>query len=134
MSTPPPAGSRRTELDYGLSFKRTDAFVTICREIARWGALVLLGRYAYLSIAVLAGHQTFADVAVRFLSNIKVSDGLLYLISGGSIAYGIGQRQLRRRQIKRNVQAKNELEKLTHPGRTSSNLTERGTTRPGDKL
>lgn len=134
MASPPPAKPPRTELDNRLSYKRIDAVIVICREVIKWGAIVLLGRYSYLSIVALAGHDTFADVAIRFLSNIRVSEGVLYLLAGGSIAYGVGQRQLRRRHIKRNVGSKNELERAIHTGRTSSDLTETGTTRPGDEL
>ncbi len=134
MATTPPVKPPRTELDYRLSFKKTDAVVVVLRELIKWGGLVLLGRYGYLSIAALAGHQTFADIVIRFLANLKVSEGILYLLTGGSIAYGVGQRQLRRRHIKRVVASKNELEKKLDPKRTSSNLTDTGTTQPGDEL
>lgn len=134
MASLPPEQPPRTELAYHLSFKRLDALVVFCREAFKWGAIVILGRYGYLSIAALSGHQTFADIAVGFLGNLKISDGIAYLLAGGGVAYGVGQRQMRRRHIKRNVENKNELERILHPGRTSSNLTDTGTTRPGDEL
>jgi hypothetical protein len=134
MATPSPVKPPRTELDYGLSFKKTDAVVVVLRELIKWGGVVLLARYGYLSIAALAGHQTFADIFIRLLANLKVSDGILYLLTGGSIAYGVGQRHLRRKHIKRIVATKNKLESKLDPKRTSSNLTETGTTRPGDEL
>lgn len=117
-----------------LSFKKIDSLVVVAREVIKWSGLVLLGRYGYLSIVALAGHQTLADIVVRLLANVKLSNGILYLVTGGSVAYGLGQRHLRRKHIKRVVAAKNELEKKLDPNRTSSNLTETGTTRPGDEL
>lgn len=134
MASSPPVQPPRPELMYQLRFKRLDAVIVICREAFKWCAIVLLGRYAYLSIAALAGQQTLADIAVRFLGNLKVSESIAYILAGGGVAYGIGQRQLRRRHIKHNVRGKNELEKILDPKRTSSNLTDTGTTRPGDKL
>ena len=134
MATSPSERPPRTELDYRLSFKKTDAVTVVLRDIIKWGALVLFGRYAYLSIASLSGHNTFADIGIRFLGNLKVSDGILYVLVGGGWTYGWGQRQLRRRHIKRVVKSKNELEKIIDRKRTSSNLTEKGTTRPGDEL
>jgi hypothetical protein len=123
----------RTESDYALSYKKIDSVATVVREAVKWAAIVLIVRYGYYAIAILAGHSTFADIAVRFLANLKVSDGILYLLTGGSIAYGVGQRYLRRRHIKRVVPAKNQLERILDPNRSSSGLTPKGTTHPGDE-
>jgi len=134
MATPPSKKPARTELDYGLSFKRLDTFSVIIRDVIKWGGIAYLGRCTYLVIAVLAGKSTFADIGIRFLANVKVSDGIIALLIGGGWAYGFGQRQLRRRHIKHIENSKNELERLLDPKRTSSNLTDKGTTRPGDEL
>jgi len=134
MASPPSDKPSRTELDYRLSFKKADSFVVILRELIKWGGIVLVVRYGYLSIAALAGHTTFADVGIKFLSNLRVSDSIMYILTGGSIAYGLGQRRSRRRNIERMAESKNELEKLIHSERTSSNITKSGTTRPGDRI
>jgi hypothetical protein len=120
-------------LVYQLSFKRLDAAVVVCREIIKWGAIVLLGRYAYLSIAALAGQKTLADIVVRFLGNLTVSNSIAYILAGGGLAYGVGQHQLRRRNIRRIVGNKNDLEKILDRKRTSSELTDSGKTRPGEE-
>jgi hypothetical protein len=134
MATPPSTKPPRTELDFHLAFKKLDVITIIFREIIKWGGLVLLGRYVYLAIAVLAGKSTFADIGIRFLANIKVTDAIIFLLVSGGWAYGIGQRQLRRRHIEHVVKSKNELEKILDSKRTSSDLSEKGTTRPGDEL
>jgi hypothetical protein len=123
----------RTESDYVLSYKKIDSVTTVVREVVKWAAIVLIVRYGYYAVAVLAGHSTFADIAVRFLANLKVSDGVLYLLTGGSILYGVGQRYLRRRHIKRVVPAKNQLEGMLDLKRSTSGLTPKGTTQPGDE-
>lgn len=132
MATPsqrPP----RTESDYLLSYKKIDSVTTVVRDALKWAAIVLIARYGYYTIAVLAGRSTFADIVVRFLANVKVSDGILYLLTGGSICYGVGQRYLRRRHIKRVVPAKNRLERMLDANRSSSGLTPKGTTQPRDE-
>jgi hypothetical protein len=132
MATPsqrPP----RTESDYLLSYKKIDSVTTVVRDALKWAAIVLIARYGYYTIAVVAGRSTFADIVVRFLANLKVSDGICYLLTGGSICYGVGQRYLRRRHIKRVVPAKNRLERMLDPNRSSSGLTPKGTTQPGDE-
>lgn len=133
MATPPSTEPPRTVLDYGLSIKKIDAVLTVVRDIIKWGALVLIARYVYQSIADLAGHQTYADIGVQFLGNLKISDSLLYLLTGGSIIYGMGERRLRRKHIGRIDSLKNNLERKLNPNRTSSKLNKDGTTRPGDE-
>lgn len=133
MAAPLPRKPPRAELEYMLSFKRIQAFEVVARQVIQWGALIWIARYGYLSIMALAGRQTFADVALNFLANLKVSQGICYLVTLGSILYGLGQRQLRRRNIRRLAHDKNELERILDPKRTSSNLTDKGTTRPGDE-
>jgi hypothetical protein len=134
MASPPPATPTRAQLEYSLKFKRTDAVATTIKQAIIWGCLVGIARYGYLSIAVLAGKQTFADIVMRVIANVKVSQWIAYLFGVGGVLYGVGERTLRRRTIRRITEDKNNLERKMHPGRTSSNLTESGTTRPGDKL
>lgn len=134
MAIPPSRKPTRTELDFQLSFKRLDTFSVVVRDLIKWGGLAFLGYCGYLVVATLAGKTTLADIGIRFLANVKVSDGIILLLIGGGWAYGLGQRQLRRRHIERIVKSKNELEMLLDSKRTSSELTEKGTTRPGDDL
>jgi hypothetical protein len=132
VQTPP-----RTEADYRLSYKRIDAVVTIVKNICAYGWPVLCMYFLYKIAVVLAGKTTLASfamsVAVAILGNNKVMKTIYVVLTGGSIAYGVGQRQLRRREIKRHTKRPRELEKLIDPGRSSSGLTSEGTTRPEDR-
>jgi hypothetical protein len=116
-----------------LKFRRIDAATTILSHVIRWGVLLGLGRYAYLGVVVLAGKQTLAHIVLEFLANLRVSQTIAYLFGAGGIIYGVGERRLRQRNIERHSAQKNELERIIDPKRTSSNISERGTTRPGDK-
>jgi hypothetical protein len=128
MASTPSPRPPRLQLDYQLSFKRLDTVSEICKELIKWAGIVLLAYFGFRTIGVLAGRTTGADIALKVLGNLNVSRGVIALLAGGGWVYGLGQRALRRRHIKRIVPAKNELEKLLDPKRTSSDLTEKGTT------
>lgn len=130
MASPLPASPPRTVLDNQLSFKRLDTASEICKELIKWAGLVFIAYLGYLSIEVLAGKSTFADIGVRIIGNLKVSDGIITLLAGSGWAYGLAQRSLRRKHIERTVPLKNELEKVLDKKRTSSHLTQKGTTPP----
>lgn len=106
----------------------------VLSSLIRWGAIVLIARYAYLSIASLAGQNTLADIGINFLSNIKVSGALAGATGVGGLIYGERQRKLRKNTIERLQGRIRELETEIDPNRSTSNLTHRGDTRPDDKI
>jgi len=132
MASPHSEKAPRTALDNQLSFKRLDTATTICCELFKWAALLGMGYFGYLSVGKLAGTSTFADIGVRVIGSVKVSDGIIFVLTAGGWAYGLGQRSLRRKHIQRTTTDKNELERLLDKDRTSSNLTSKGTTPPQD--
>lgn len=84
------------------------------------GGVVLVAYIAGDTIKVLAGRTTMADIGVRFLTNVKVSEAIAWLVGGGGVSYGYAQRGLRIRTAKRQGQHIERLEKLLDPDRTSS--------------
>jgi hypothetical protein len=131
MATPTPRPTR-TESDYLLSYKKIDSVTTIIRDLFKWGGLSFLGYCGYLSVAVLAGRATTANIFIKILGNATINHGLMVVLAGGGWVYGLGQQYLRRRNIQRIVPAKNAAERKLDPKRTSSYLTEQGTTQPGN--
>lgn len=127
------ADDKQQELAYKLRFKKIDATVTICKAFAKYACIFGSVYFIYRSVAVLAGKQTFASVGLSVLGNVKVSEGIYIVLTAGSIIYGVGQRQLRRRNIERLTKHSIALEKQLDPKRTTSGLTKRGTTRPEDQ-
>ena len=107
-----------------------DTALEFWRVLVQWTAIGFLGFMFYKSIVVMAGLSTSANIAVRLAGNLTVSKGIITILTGSGWAYGLGQRALRRRHIERVVPLKNELEKVIDKNRTSSNLTQRGTTPP----
>jgi hypothetical protein len=97
-----------------------------------YGGLVGIFYFIYQSVAVLAGKATVADIGIKFLAELGISEALAWLLAGGGMLYGFGQRRLRKNTIER-LQSRNQsLEQSLDPNRTSSRLTPRGDTRPED--
>jgi len=128
----PPANNPQTEPDQRLSFARTYAVVTIVTTAIKYGSLVACVGFVYLSISALAGKATLANVGIRLLGNLTVSNGIMSILTGGSILYGVGQRRLRHTTVKRLAKERNDLERVVDRHRSSSGLTETGRTRPED--
>ena len=104
------------------------AITTIFVSLIRIAGAVLIARYVYLAVASLAGKSTVSDIGIKFLGNLRVSEGLAGLFGGGGTVYGLAQRKLRRDTIERLQGRIKELEREHDPNRSSSNLTIRGTT------
>jgi len=124
---------KKAELDFRLKFKKIDAVVSTTKTVIQYSALVICVFWAYRSIEALAGKTTLASIGLSILGNFTISEGILVFLTGGSIIYGLGERELRRRNIRRLTLRSRELEERLDPKRTSSGLTSRGTTRPEDK-
>lgn len=112
--------------------RRMEGWVVITRDLIRWGAVAFLGWIVYKCVAVMAGHTTIADIGVRFLGDVRISEALAWVFGAGGVSYGLGQRSLRRRNIRRLTPRTEALEKRLDPRRTSSQLTDTGETHPGD--
>src|SRR4029077_10041535 len=123
----------KTEIDAKILFRKIDAIVTVSKAIIKYGTLGLCFRYIYLIIGALAGKTTLASLVLSIMANARVSDGICLLLGGSGTAYGLLQRQLCRRAIKRLTGRPKELELAIDPNRSSSDLTTRGTTRPEDE-
>jgi hypothetical protein len=113
-----------------LKFARLNAVVSLVQSLFKYAAAVACAYYVYLSVAALAGKQTLASIGLNVLGNVQVSHGVCAVLTGGSILYGVGQRQLRHRAVKRIGRGLSEAEAIIDRGRSSSGLSETGTT-PG---
>jgi hypothetical protein len=99
----------------------------------KYGCILGIVYFIYLSIAALAGQVTLASIGISILGNVTVSDAVAYIFGGGGIIYGLNERRVRKSTVER-VQGRNvSLEKRLDPGRTSSQLTPRGDTHPDDQ-
>ena len=86
----------------------------------------------YLSIKSLAGQNTWADITVDLLSNIKFSQVAAWVFGCGGLIYGRVQHGLRKKNVTFFQGRIQTLETRIDPDRSSSNLTIDGGTRPED--
>jgi hypothetical protein len=127
-------GRRKDELDFGLRYKRLDIVDNFFRQGWKWGSLALIAYWGFGAITSLAGQYTFADIGIRFLGKLSITQSIQYTLIGGLSWWGIKERRLRRATIARLAPRIEELEKIIDAKRTSSKLTLIGTTRPEDKV
>jgi hypothetical protein len=124
---------RQLELQYGVRFKRLDVIGQALNRFLQGATLVGIAAFTYLSVNSLSGHYTFADIGVRFLGDLKISEALAYVLAGGAVSYGLKERRLRRQTTERLTARTSQLEKELDARRSSSGLTTKGTTRSEDK-
>lgn len=122
----------QAELDLLKRQRRSGEISTVLRDLIRWGGVAVVAYFFYLSVASLAGETTAADIGIAIAGQLEVSDAFAILFGGGGVAYGMGQRRLRRRTIERLQERIRSLEQQIDPGRSSSGLDSQGRTHPQD--
>jgi len=95
--------------------------------------IVRIGSYLRDVLLAFAGRETSATLAFSFLAKIQADRWLAYALGAGGVGYGLVERGLRRRNIKRLTERPGQLETRMHPSRTSSDLTPQGRTRREDR-
>ena len=123
---------RETELSYKFRFKILDLLGSLFSLLIPWGGLCYISYKLFGTLDTYSGKYTFADIGIRFLGELKISEGLAYLLATGGIIYGWGEKRLRQKTIEQLSGRPIELEKRIDPRRSSSGLTPQGTTRPED--
>ena len=115
-----------------LAFRVIDLAGLTISYVIPWGALILIAKWMAEAVTALAGKHTVADIGLKFLANVQISEAVAYIFGAGGIGYGLLERRQRRNTIERLGTRNRDLEARIDPGRTSSGLTTRGTTSPGD--
>ena len=104
------------------------------KDSVKWLCLVVIVWLIFdRGLGHLAGETTLADVGIRLVGDLTVREGVSHVVTLLAILIALQREKLRRDTIQRLGNDNAELQKKIDPGRSSSNLTPRGTTRPGDK-
>lgn len=99
----------------------------------KYGMWVLIARYGYYAVVALAGKQTVAEIALKFLASLTISKTLCLGAASGGVAWGATERKLRKQTIRTKARRIKELEERIDPERSSSKLMSDGSTRPEDE-
>lgn len=124
----------QAELKFLRAFKNSQALVTVVVELIRWGGLVAIAYFALLSVKALAGQTTAANIGIKFLADVRVSEALAWIFGVVGSGYGFGERRLRRSTVERLQSRIRTLENKIDPKRSSSNLTPKGDTPKEDEI
>lgn len=111
-----------------------NSLASVLNGMFKWGGIAAACGFLYLSIDTLAGQTTNADIGVRLLADVKLSEVFAYIFGSGAVAYGWRQRSLRKSTIERLQGRIRSLESILDPDRSSSGLTTRGDTPPKDAI
>lgn len=125
----------KAALDAGVEVQRIQARAAVTLAAIRWLGLAVLAYFGYRSVDTLAGRTTLASIGVgiNVLGKVYISEAVAWLFGVTGIGYGLRQRALRHNVIARLSPAVREREQALDPKRTSSQLTERGRTKPQDE-
>lgn len=123
---------KKTELQYKTH--RNELVAAVVTKGVRWTGIVVCFYLIYLSVAALAGTSTVADIGVKVLGDLRISEALAWVLGGGGMLYGRRERKLRQNAIKQLGTRNADLERVIDSKRTSSNLTITGQTNPSDDL
>jgi hypothetical protein len=127
------AKKSQKQLEYELRARIIDRRSAVIESAIKYGCLLGIAYLAYGSIGVLAGQNTFADIGIRVIGDVRISETVAWLFGGGGVLYGYRQRKLRRDTIEQLAPRVRQLEMEHDPNRTSTGLPARGTTRPDDR-
>lgn len=132
------ANKTKKDLELENKYLRKSQFASnatlIIRDIIRYGALVLVGYFAYLSIDSLAGKTTLANLAMNVIGDLKIGEWFAYLFGASGIGYGLLQRRDRKATVSRLQGHTKEVEQVLDAKRSSSLLTATGDTNPIDRI
>jgi hypothetical protein len=121
-----------------FSHERFLSIVDLCSrtftQLVKWGGITSCFYFAYKAIASLSGNDTIANVAVTFVTDLKINQWLCYLIATVCGGWAFGERRLRRKRTTALHRRNKELEKLINKNRTSSSLPPDGGTRKEDQI
>jgi len=135
----------KEKLEVELQYKRQNqiigAVALVIRDVVKWGVLASIFYFLFRSIQALAGRSTQASIDIDIFQgfglyifqNSTLHEKIEYVVIVGLLMWGLLERKLRQDAIKRLQGRSRELESRIDPNRTSSRLTRRGTTNPGDQ-
>jgi len=122
------------ERKYLLQVRIIDLVGTVIMYGIKYGSFLLAIYMITDAAKAFAGKTSVADLALRVLADIKAPQWVAYALGLGGVGWGWNERRLRHRTVARMARNKEEAEKRLDPGRTSSNLTAEGKSRPEDEI
>jgi hypothetical protein len=125
------------EREFKLRSQKWDTLLRLGQYLIKYGALVICVWRLSVALEAFAGRQSLAEILIflktDFEANPAVSHAVMGILGLTGAGYGVRQRSLRQKDIKRLGNRVVELEKRLDPDRSSSRLTLDGRSRPEDE-
>jgi hypothetical protein len=109
-----------------------DGLARVLQALLKWGGICAIAYFAYKSIASLSGQTTVANLALKVLGNLTISQSVAYTVAGGSAVWALGERSLRKKTVAKLSERLKNHETDIDKTRTSSTLPKSGNTRKED--
>jgi len=77
------------------------AVANVVNQAVRWIGLCVIAYCGYLTTKELAGKDTFAQFAVEVFDLKSLNTAISLILAAAALAYGVLQRRLRQRTVKR---------------------------------
>ena len=116
----------RSELDFAYRGLRLSQIGRVCTSFFKWSSLLGIAWFGHLSIDSLAGKTTISEIAFNLVTSVSASHGVASAIAAVGVLFGLNERRLRKRAVKRLSPGRLEYEKRQDGDRTSSGLDESG--------
>ena len=124
---------KKRDLAFRRFAKVVDSIAMLLRELIRYGGVALPFYFMYRTAEVLAGKTTTADIGLKMLGSLTITNAVGYGLGAVGTVYGLKERKLRRDKTEYLQDRVQKLEKQIDARRSSSRLTRRGTTNPDDE-
>jgi hypothetical protein len=109
------------------------SLASVINTAIKWAGICVLGYEMMSTIGTLAGKETTANILIKILGNITISQGILAAYGLGATALYARERILRKKTVKHVHPRVKKLEEALDNKRSSSRLTETGDTNPDDQ-
>lgn len=127
----------KAELEHDLKMfkiaRTSETIIAIAITLLKSITVIVVVYFIYRMIDAIAGKYTFTDIGINFLGNLNISITIAWVFGIMGLLYGFRQRTLRKDTVQRLQTRIVEIEQDVDAKRSSSNLTERGDTRPEDR-
>lgn len=124
---------QRSKIEAGIRAKKIDGWFKLGGMAIKWGTLFGCAWLLEQGWVATVGRTTSASLIVRAAIGWGATKTGLSVITVGALGWGRAERWLRRREIRKNADYIERLEKQIDPNRSTSGLTKTGATRREDR-
>jgi len=110
--------------ELAIKLKRLEVKGQIFGTLIPWSGLVFITGFLCLATYFLAGKETDANIFFKFITDWRISEGLAWVITGGSIFWCKRQSSLNKREKKHLLEEKTKLQRFIDSQLTSNDQAE----------